>query len=440
MPFTLTESCRKYAISRGVLSAECKKADGKTYITSSIPLDPYLGNIDGKFTWGGKDFSHSADSVSVVDGFLIAKLKNAYGKYVDAKFNLNEHVHNNNGVLEYKSAHHLKVDTVKASPGLDRSISTASAASASTAASAASTTFSTVSATSSATSVSTSASSYSKNAFSSAAFRSHSKHLLLEDTCSAFELKGSYLHADCRRLDGSTVCSNIDLDTCIGNNNGNLEWDLTGFSKTCHSFYLEGYFLVGKCRIPGDQERYSLCRLDLRTRLCNADGILIIIEIERKLSVMLSEVPWMKFKVIAEPDLSVFAKHPVIQQTMVRIAESTVEHVTIEMHKKLTIAMEEAITVVTASAMRHIALQMEIMVQDITGCATARPSYTEAECLHVFKDGHRHEHGHRHESYSGGTDGYSNGYGAAKGYETTKGYETPKVYGSKNGNGMYATG
>jgi hypothetical protein len=113
--------------------------------------------------------------------------------------------------------------------------------------------------------------------------------------------------------------------------------------KRAGPIVLDGFFLVAECFVharDGRKEHYETCRLDLRKCLRILDGILIFIEIEKKLSVLLSEVPWMKFKVIAEPDLSIFGSHPAIKQTLIRISESCVEHVTIEIHKKLTIAME----------------------------------------------------------------------------------------------------
>ena len=113
----------------------------------------------------------------------------------------------------------------------------------------------------------------------------------------------------------------------------------------------------------------------------------------------------MKFKVIAEPDLSVFGSHPVITETLARIAESTVEHVTVEMHKMLTIAMESAIVAITASAMKHVSLQMEHTVHDVVGHATASPSATEADYLHLI-------HGF---PYGGGVYAPGGGYGPGGG-------------------------
>ena len=98
---TISSTCRKVIINKGVLSAECLKADKKTYVSSSISLDAFIGNVDGKFVWGGKGYSNSAQDAGIIDGVLYAKLKNqaAGGKYVDAKLDLNPLITNNDGVL-----------------------------------------------------------------------------------------------------------------------------------------------------------------------------------------------------------------------------------------------------------------------------------------------------------------------------------------------------
>jgi hypothetical protein len=136
---------------------------------------------------------------------------------------------------------------------------------------------------------------------------------------------------------------------------------------------------------------------------------------------MLSEVPWMKFKVIAEPDLSVFASHPVVKTTLSRIAESTVEHVTIEMHKMLTIAMEEAIVAIsTASAMKHVSLEIEHSVCDAVGYAAASPSVTEAEYLRIIAQGLYAGGGYK-VGYAGGRYVSGGGSGAGGGYTSAGG-------------------
>ncbi|KDR76229.1 hypothetical protein GALMADRAFT_467268 [Galerina marginata CBS 339.88] len=297
--------------------------------------------------------------------------------------------------------------------------------------------FSATSTSSSATSFSATSTTTAKSSssFSSSHFRRESKHLLIQDTCTKLELRGTHLHVDCHRIDGSAAHSHIDLDEIIGFIDGRLEWDLKGFSKHCFEYALDGFFLVVKYRLH-EGEKYYIARLDLCTRLRNADGILIIIELNKKLSVMLSEVPWMKFKVIAEPDLSVFAKHPVMQETLISIAETTVQHVTMEMHKQLTIAMESAISIVTASAMRHVSEQMEILVQDVVGCASASASITEAERLHIYGRGgsiygNGYTYGHSHVHGNG--NGYAHGHEHGHGHGHERGHEHGHTHGHEHG-------
>ena len=79
-----------------------------------------------------------------------------------------------------------------------------------------------------------------------------------------------------------------------------------------------------------------------------------IMAYDEKLSVMLSEAPWMKFRVIAEPDFSVFTRHPVMQSTLTQIATTTVEHVTAKFEALMAAALAETIQIVTQSAIEHV--------------------------------------------------------------------------------------
>ena len=124
-----------------------------------------------------------------------------------------------------------------------------------------------------------------------------------------------FVHLDFNHSDGHVSHTSIDLNLYIGNVNGRLQWDATGFSKTCKSIHLEEFFLVADCLVPtqhGQKEHYVTTHLDLRTHFRIAGEILIYIKTNKKLSMMLSEVPWMKSKVITEPDLSVFSSHLVV--------------------------------------------------------------------------------------------------------------------------------
>jgi hypothetical protein len=95
---SISTTCRKVIIHEGVLSAECLKADN-TYVPSSISLDSFLGNVNGKFIQGGKNFSQSAQDVGIIGGVMYATLQASGDQYVHAKFDLHQLIINNDGVL-----------------------------------------------------------------------------------------------------------------------------------------------------------------------------------------------------------------------------------------------------------------------------------------------------------------------------------------------------
>ena len=79
----------------------------------------------------------------------------------------------------------------------------------------------------------------------------------------------------------------------------------------------------------------------------------------------------MKFKVIAEPDFSVFARHPVMQSTLVQIANTTVQHLTAKFEALMSIALAETIQTVTQSAMEHIEQSVVVLTQNLSAGAPA---------------------------------------------------------------------
>lgn len=98
MPFA--EYFRKASVNKGILTAECKKADGQTWVPATINLDDYLGNVDGKFELAHKgNFSKNATDITLHNGILSAKLKNKAEKHVDAKVDLGALFHSKDGVI-----------------------------------------------------------------------------------------------------------------------------------------------------------------------------------------------------------------------------------------------------------------------------------------------------------------------------------------------------
>ncbi|KIJ40902.1 hypothetical protein M422DRAFT_68425 [Sphaerobolus stellatus SS14] len=214
----------------------------------------------------------------------------------------------------------------------------------------------------------------------------------LAEACFNLKFEGGLLWADCIQWDATETRKRLSfaINEYIGNIDGQLVWDgkSKNFVASCKSIEIkDGYWLVAECKRAGNTNEYVWSKFDLRTKLRNDHGRIVEIVFDAKLSKMLTEVPWMKFKVIAEPDLSIFAGHPVIKDTMVKIAQSTVQHVTMQMSLRLQAAIELAIKEVTISAIQYIHTEMDMVVRETTGVGAAQvhASCTGGQYLHEMK-------------------------------------------------------
>ena len=86
-----------------VLMASCQDKRG-AWKTTALDLDEVLANIHGKFVWGSKYFSHSADGIKFdsqtadLSAFLIMR------DDTPATVNLAERIKNDNGQLKFVPA------------------------------------------------------------------------------------------------------------------------------------------------------------------------------------------------------------------------------------------------------------------------------------------------------------------------------------------------
>ncbi|THU92004.1 hypothetical protein K435DRAFT_800806 [Dendrothele bispora CBS 962.96] len=293
------------------LLVECQCQDGK-FKDSSLNLTTVLGVVNGKFRWGGRGFSSHARNISLAGSDLSAEIKNGDRWEFDV-VDLSTHIRYNNSALEVFG---VTMDN----PGADPPPAYHRASQ-------------------------TSSTTTRTSRLSSSASESRSSYYFRK-TVSAdkLRLQGSVLHADFRKADGGFASSTIDLDEYIGVVSGKLVWGRKGFRSECTNIRLEEYTIKVECR---DEETHSsvTADLDLTRYLQVYDGVLGVKVAEvpnAELSNLFSEVRWMKFKVVTEPDASVAVKNPAFKGAISSLAELTSRHVVTDLSEDLkkSVAME----------------------------------------------------------------------------------------------------
>ncbi|KAI1480999.1 hypothetical protein K445DRAFT_322672 [Daldinia sp. EC12] len=89
-----------------ILRARLRTEDGGE-VDSEIDLNQFIGNNNGRFEWGGVNFSETAQNVSFsIEGgasvpVLRAELQNVDGEWVGADINLGERISNDNGRFQF---------------------------------------------------------------------------------------------------------------------------------------------------------------------------------------------------------------------------------------------------------------------------------------------------------------------------------------------------
>ncbi|KAK3814644.1 MAG: CVNH domain-containing protein [Linnemannia gamsii] len=108
---SILKSCKELTLDQDkhTLKASCQDCSG-SWSPTSLDLNIILGNTNGKFTWGGIDFSKSARDTAL-DGqtsILTATLDTGFEKEdepgnveVEDKINLSEKIQNEGGSLKF---------------------------------------------------------------------------------------------------------------------------------------------------------------------------------------------------------------------------------------------------------------------------------------------------------------------------------------------------
>lgn len=200
-------------------------------------------------------------------------------------------------------------------------------------------------------------------------------------------LERSILHAQCRKMDGTSgyASSKLDLNDYIGIVNGKLVWGRSGFYAICEKVRLEGYKLVVECRDrKGD---LVTSRLDLTRYLQTYDGGLgvNVAESNHEISTLFSEAPWIKFKVVTEPDASVDIGVP-FKSAFQEIAHATSKHVTAIMTEEITESVtQEVMASMTdqakASVTQQVADSMNAKIEEAFATAKKAVLYACDEMI-----------------------------------------------------------
>jgi hypothetical protein len=97
------ETCRDAVMDGGVLHAKCFTLTSEVR-KSSLNLDERLGNSDGEFCWGGKNFSATAQDVHLEGTVLHARLATLTGAWRNACTDLQFQIRIFEGDLRWKSS------------------------------------------------------------------------------------------------------------------------------------------------------------------------------------------------------------------------------------------------------------------------------------------------------------------------------------------------
>ncbi|KAL7268692.1 hypothetical protein RUND412_008672 [Rhizina undulata] len=93
--------------SKYIINATLERSDGSPNPMASIVLDNFIGNEDGRFSWGGVNFSVTAKDVQLSINSsgvpsLEALLQSADGEWRQAEIGLSERIKNKDGEFVYE--------------------------------------------------------------------------------------------------------------------------------------------------------------------------------------------------------------------------------------------------------------------------------------------------------------------------------------------------
>lgn len=166
-------------------------------------------------------------------------------------------------------------------------------------------------------------------------------------------------------------------------------WGSAKFSETSKSFQLEGTLLSASCD-RGDGV-YVKATLDLKEHITyiTPRGCFEPIIPDAEFTELMASASWMNVAVITNPDMRAFLTNPTFQRTIKAAAQRAVEEVINEMQEAMSLAVANAVAMVSHRSEEYVRYEMESLTKRAT-LFNAGPAYCGPHQLTMMSDVQSH--------------------------------------------------
>ncbi|KAJ6569155.1 hypothetical protein B0H19DRAFT_691336 [Mycena capillaripes] len=171
------------------------------------------------------------------------------------------------------------------------------------------------------------------------------------------------------------ISATLNLDDLVGNIDGELVWGVPGavkFSESCESIRIDETFLLASC--PRGKDEYVQASLDLNEHIAYnaARRCFVAVTPDPAFTELMSSANWMNFTVVTRPDMRLLLRNPAFQNAISSVAQRAVDEVMNQMREVMALAVEEAVTMVSARSEEYVQSEMESLIR----MATKSAAYT----------------------------------------------------------------
>ncbi|KAJ7145530.1 hypothetical protein C8R44DRAFT_863403 [Mycena epipterygia] len=204
------------------------------------------------------------------------------------------------------------------------------------------------------------------------------------------ELKLSILTIKARSGGVEFKTTTVNLDEHVGNHYGKLVWGDRKFSESCKNFRLDGTLLFAMCRCEDGEFIESTLDLNEYFIYATTRRCFEAVVPDAAFTEMMSSAGWMNVAVITQPDMRGFLTNPAFQGAIRAVAQRAVEEVMHEMREQMTLAVEKAVTMVSAKSEEYVQWEMETLTKKATMTTASTAAYSGLGNLTVMSHEQRH--------------------------------------------------